>query len=170
MEVHDKIIEIVTFVDSARTMPMSSSAVISKSELLSKFDELRALLPENLQAADAVLAEREALLAEARMNAERLVAEAQAEHARLVDEHSIMVAARIERDELLAAAQEEAASIRRDADDYVDTKLAHLELAAQRIVDTVREGRDRLQTRTPFDELATDEDELELPRGDDRSE
>ncbi|PSL05896.1 hypothetical protein CLV30_10347 [Haloactinopolyspora alba] len=154
MEVHEKITEIVAMVDSARTMPMSSTAMVNKQQLLVLLDEVRECLPENLRAAEAVLGQREALLVEARGNAEKVVGEARDEHARLVDDHSVTQAARIEADEILRVAHDQAQAIRDDADDYVDAKLARLEVAAQRIVETVRDGREQLQHPTPFDELA----------------
>jgi cell division septum initiation protein DivIVA len=154
MEVHDKIAEIVALVDSARTMPMSSTAMVNKQQLLTLLDEVREGLPANLQAAEAVLGQREALLIEARGNAERILANAQAEQARLVADHSVTQAARIEAEEILRQAREQAENIRSDADDYVDAKLARLEISAARIVETVRDGREQLRHPTAYEELS----------------
>ena len=162
MEVHDKIAEIVTMVDSARTMPMSSTAMVNKNQLLALLDEVRESLPENLRAAEAVLGQREALLIEARGNAERIVHDARSEHARLVADHAVTQAARLEAEEVLQLAREQAEAIRSDADDYVDAKLARLEVAAQRIVETVRDGREQLRRPTPYAELAHRRDGFEL--------
>lgn len=153
MEVHEKITEIVDLVESARSMPLSSSVLVNKAELLRLLDELHQRLPDNLSAADAVLAQREALLAEARGNAERLVDKARAEQARLVADHTVLAVAREDAGRLRAQAQEEAMAARRDADDYLDAKLAHLELAAERIADTARSGRERLRGTTPYEQL-----------------
>lgn len=154
MEVHDKITEIVALVDSARTMPMSSTAMVNKQQLLALLDEVREGLPANLQAAEAVLGQREALLIEARGNAERIVAGANAEQARLVADHTVTQAARLEAEEILRQAREQAENIRSDADDYVDAKLARLEISAARIVETVRDGREQLRHPTAYEELS----------------
>ncbi|TDD64180.1 hypothetical protein E1262_29050 [Jiangella aurantiaca] len=154
MEVHDKIAEIVALVDSARTMPMSSTAMVNKQQLLVLLDEVREGLPANLQAAEAVLGQREALLIEARGNAERIVANAMAEQARLVADHTVTQAARVEAEEILQQAREQAENIRSDADDYVDAKLARLEISAARIVETVRDGREQLRHPTAYEELS----------------
>lgn len=167
MEVHDKIAEAVALVDSARTMPMSSTAMVNKQQLIALLDEVREDLPENLRAAEAVLGQREALLIEARGNAERIITEARGEHARLIADHAVTQAARIEAEEILSMAREQADAIRRDADDYVDAKLARLEVAAQRIVETVRDGREQLQHPTPFEELAHRRNGYELEAGAD---
>lgn len=154
MEIHDKIAEIVKLVDGARTMPMSSTAMMNKQQLLALLDEVREHLPENLQAAEAVLGHREALLIEARGNAERIVANARSEQARLVADHAVTQAARIEAEDILKQAREQADAIRSDADDYVDAKLARLEISAARIVETVRDGREQLRHPTAYEDLA----------------
>ncbi|RIQ13261.1 hypothetical protein DY240_26080 [Jiangella rhizosphaerae] len=151
---HDKIAEIVALVDSARTMPMSSTAMVNKQQLLILLDEVREGLPANLQAAEAVLGQREALLIEARGNAERILANAKAEQARLVADHAVTQAARVEAEEILQQAREQAENIRNDADDYVDAKLARLEISAARIVETVRDGREQLRHPTAYEELS----------------
>jgi phosphoglycerate-specific signal transduction histidine kinase len=166
MEVNEKLDEIVGFVEAARTMPMSSSAMINKQDLIAMLDELRERLPANLQAADAVLAEREGLLIEAQENAAAIIADARAEQARLVADHEVLVEARIERDRIVDIASEQAAGLRHDIDHYVDAKLANLEAQAERIAETVRSGRDRLRRKTPFDELAAGDADLTPLPGD----
>src|SRR5690625_1299311 len=122
-------------------MPMSSSALINKAELTTLLEELRGLLPQDLQAADAVLAEREAILEEARYNADRLVADARAEQAKLIADHEITAEARTERIRLLDAAEEGAEAIRKGVDAHVDARLAALEKAAFQLAETARAGR-----------------------------
>jgi hypothetical protein len=158
MDVHDKIDEIVTFVESARTMPMSSSAVVNRPGLLGMLEELKSMLPGSLRAAEAVLDQREALLAEARTNAEKLIDAGHEEQERLVSEHGVRVAAEAKAEEVAAAAARKAEEMHREVDDYVDAKLAHLELAVDKILDTVRQGRERLQAGTSaYEELAVEE-------------
>lgn len=154
MEVHEKLAEIVEVIDTARSMPMSSTVMVNKQQLLALLDEVREGLPGNLQAAEAVLGQREALLIEARGNADRIVANARAEHARLVADHAVTASARIEAEEIVRLAREQADAIRSDADDYVDAKLARLEEAAQRIAETVRDGREQLRNPMSYDEVS----------------
>lgn len=141
MQIDGKLDEIVEYIASARTMPMSSSAMLNKGELTALIEELRDLLPDDLQAADAVLAEREAILEEARYNADRIMADARAEQAKLVADHEITAEARAERIRLLDAAQESADAIRKAVDAHVDAKLARLERAALALAETARTGR-----------------------------
>ncbi|MGH8774971.1 MAG: hypothetical protein ACRDWI_07290 [Jiangellaceae bacterium] len=157
MDVHDKIDEIVKYVESARTMPMSSSAVVNRTDLLAMIETLRSVLPGSLRGAEAVLDQREALLAEARTNAGQLIAAGREEQERLVSEHGVLVAAEARAEEALATATARADEMRREVDDYVDAKLAHLELSVDKILDTVRQGRERLRGSNAYDELAADD-------------
>jgi cell division septum initiation protein DivIVA len=166
MDVHDKLDEIVEYLESARAMPMSSSAVVNRSELLARLDAVRAMLPGSLRAAEMVLDQREELLAEAKANAERIIEAATQEQERLVSEHGVLVAAEAKAEEVGAAATAKADDMRGQVDDYVDAKLAHLELAVDKILDTVRQGRERLRGSDSYGELAVAEDQPGSPIDD----
>ncbi|HMG30440.1 MAG TPA: hypothetical protein VK585_10005 [Jiangellaceae bacterium] len=163
MDVHDKIDEIVVYLESARAMPMSSSAVVNRTELLARLDEVRTMLPGNLRAAEMVLDQREELLAETRANAEHVIESARQEQERLVSEHGVLVAAEARAEEILAAAAAKADDMRGEVDDYVDAKLAHLELAVDKILDTVRRGRERLRGSNAYGALRAEEGQPGLP-------
>ena len=154
MDVHDKLDEIVKYVESARAMPMSSSSVVNRTELLSQLRALRDMLPAALQEADQLLDEREELLARARSDADALVRTGQQEREHLVAEHEVLTAAQTRAEETLTAAAAKADELNREVDDYVDAKLAHLELAVERILETVRQGRDRLRQTSSYADLA----------------
>jgi cell division septum initiation protein DivIVA len=157
MDVHDKLDEIMKYVESARAMPMSSSSVVNRTELLGQLHALRDILPATLQEADQLLDEREQLLAQARSDADALVLTGQEERALLVAEHEVLTEAQTRAEETLTAAAERADELRREVDDYVDAKLAHLELAVEKILETVRRGRDRLSRTSAYAELADTE-------------
>jgi cell division septum initiation protein DivIVA len=153
VDVNDKLDEIVKYVESARSMPMSSSSVVNRTELLAQLGALREMLPATLDEADKLLGEREQLLAQARSEAQTLVAAGQDEHDRLIAEHKVLTAAQARAEETLAAATAKADEISRGVDDYVDAKLAHLEVAVDRILETVHQGRERLRNTSPYAEL-----------------
>lgn len=144
MEVHDKLAQVRAYVDSARSVPMSASAMVNRSELAGMLAELASLLPADLAEADKVLAERAALLEAARAEADGLAATARARQAELVEEHEIVAAARAEAERLVAEADAQAAETRHEAEDYADERLANIELVLERLLTAVRGGRDHL--------------------------
>jgi hypothetical protein len=162
VDIHDKIDEFVALVESARSMPMSASCIVNRSELLALVEEFRQLLPEELDQAEAIIREREAFIEEGRQEAARIIDAANQEHARLVAESEITAMAKVKAEEIRAAAREEARAIRAEVDDYVDTKLANFEVALNKTIAAVRRGREKLRGRGDLESL-DDQGEAPLP-------
>lgn len=144
MKAHHTLDEIVAFVESARSLPMSSSVVINRSELLDMLGELREILPDDLKQAQDVLNRRDQMFNEAASNAERLLNAAAEEKQRLVSEEEVVRAARIEAGDMVRTAREQSEQMSRQVDGYVDAKLAHLEVSVSNILDAIRRGRTQL--------------------------
>lgn len=154
MKVQEKLDEIMALVAAARTLPMSSSIVVNKAELTRLLTELGELLPDDLAQAEAILSRRDAMLYEATANAERLLTAAIEERRRMVSEEEVLRQARIEAAELIQDAQERSERTSREIDEYVDAKLAHLEVSVTNILETIRQGRERLAEPGLYRELA----------------
>jgi vacuolar-type H+-ATPase subunit H len=144
MEVRQKLDEIVQYVESARSVPMSTSAMVNRAELLQMLGKLAELLPAGLADAEKVLAERTELLDDARVEAEQLLADARRRQAELLTDHEIVRAARVEADRVLSEAREQSNEIRREAEDYADVRLANVEVVLDRLLTAVRGGREHL--------------------------
>ena len=147
MDVHTKLDELTELVTEARSMPMSASCILNRAEMLTLLDELRELIPEELHHAETVLEEREAVVAEGRREAERLVEDARAEQARLVTQEEVVQEAHAYAVQVVEAARAEAGRIRVETDDYVDGKLAGFEVALTKTLAAVTRGRERLARR-----------------------
>jgi len=163
VDVHDKLDEVSALVENARAMPMSASCVINRGHVLDLLDDVRALLPDSLAQADDVLADREDIVAAARVEADAILAQAQADARALVSEHEIYRAAVAEADAVRADADGEAARMRRETDDYVDAKLANFEVALHKTIAAVQKGRDKIRGRHDYDELGEPLDDSPLP-------
>src|SRR6185312_10445981 len=120
MDVQDKLAQIITLVEDARAMPMSASCLVNREETLGLLDELRAMLPEQLQQADVLLSDRDAVVEEGREAAKRLLDQARAEHDRLVEEQAVVMGARERAAIVITEANAESTRLLADADDYVD--------------------------------------------------
>ncbi|MEQ7124775.1 hypothetical protein ABN034_09635 [Actinopolymorpha sp. B11F2] len=149
MDVQHKLDQIRRNVEKARSMPMSASCVVNRKELLASLAEVQRLLPKEFAEAVAVMEHRQAAIEQGRAEAARLVDEARRERQALVYNTDIHREARRTADEMLAQAQSEAEGLRREVDDYVDHKLAGLEIALNKTLASVAQGRDRLRGRAP---------------------
>ncbi|GAB3598454.1 hypothetical protein GCM10027446_28710 [Angustibacter peucedani] len=178
MDVHDKLDEITRYVEDARAMPMSASALVNRAELLGLLDDLRELLPEELHHADLLLSDREAVVAQGRTEAEELLTKAQTEHDRLVEDTEVVRSARLRAAQVQTQAQTEAQRLLSEADDYVDRKLGDFEITLDKLTQQVQRGRQHLAERAAADrshgptadaDLATvqDEDAADGGRADD---
>ena len=155
MDVHAKVAEIRQLVATARAMPMSASCVLSRPEMLDHLDELAQMLTHALGDADRITGERAAVVDQGRREAEQIVADARLEREKLVSDTEVYRIARRAADEVLGEAREEAAVLRRETDDYVDERLASLELSLHKTLEAVGRGRSRLQGRSELDELSS---------------
>lgn len=135
----------------ARAMPMSSSVLVNRAELLDLVDQARDVLPTQLTRADEVLAAADAARAAAQVEAERIAAAAHQRAAALVEEHELTRAAQLRAEEIVAEAEGVADGLRRDADDYCDRRLADFEIDLGRILTQVQAGRAKLASRLGSD-------------------
>lgn len=160
MDVNVKIDELIEIVESARAMPMSASCVINRAQVLDLLDDLRKGMPEEMDRAKRVLADRESVLAEGRREADRLLERTRSERDSIIGNTDVSREARGAAERILNAAREEADQIRTDADDYVDQKLANFEVVLTKTLQAVGRGRDKMRgTHSPMEELGRHVDE-----------
>ena len=134
-------------VQAARAMPMSSSVLVSRAELLDLVEQARTALPTQLRRADDVLAAADAERAAAQADAERIEAAARRRAAELVEQESVVALAQQRAAEIVREAEETARGMRRDADDYCDRRLADFEIDLGKVLSQVQAGRAKLAGR-----------------------
>jgi F0F1-type ATP synthase membrane subunit b/b' len=85
---------LVATVTSARAMPMSSSVLVNRAEVLDLVEQAREALPGQLTRADELLADADAAREKASAEAAAIIDAAQTEADRLVEAEAVTVAAR----------------------------------------------------------------------------
>ena len=152
----------------ARAMPLSSSVMVNRGEMIALLRQLREVLPEELSRARYVVRDHDLILENARSDAAEILAEARAEHERLVAEQHVVRSAQEEAERIIDAAHGTARQMRLEAEDYVDAKLANFEVVLHKTLTAVERGRERLRGRLDVDELA--ESDLDDGFDDDRED
>jgi vacuolar-type H+-ATPase subunit H len=145
VDVQQKLDEITSTVENARSMPMSASIVVNKAELIALLAEVRESLPTELAQAQQTVEQGDQVVEGARREAERIVQEAQGERARLISGTEIAMHAQAEANRILAEARSESEEERREADDYVDSKLANFEVVLTKTLGAIGRGRAKLR-------------------------
>ena len=140
----EKLNAAITMVEEARSVPLSASCVIHRTELLDILEEARNSLPMDFSTAKNLLASRDAIVEEGRVSAEQLIAMAREEVARMVEQTTIVHTARDESQRILDDARATAERERVEVENYIDSRLATLEVILSKTMDAVSRGRERL--------------------------
>jgi cell division septum initiation protein DivIVA len=152
-ELHSKLAEIVSMVESARAMPMSASCVVNRADLLECLGDLETLLPETITRAQAVLGDKLGVVEEGRREAAQIIVEAQEERRRLIEATDVHKEAGAEAARILDEARTSADAMRVEVEDYVDAKLANFEIVLTKTLSAVERGREKLSGRHELDRL-----------------
>jgi hypothetical protein len=131
-------------VDEARSVPMSASVMINRSEFVELLDALESAVGETLTRATEVVGDREAVLASGVDRAEEIVRAAEEEREKLVSDTGVYRLAESRAAEVTEAAERAASELREETDQYVEERLANFELTLERTLEMVRRGRARL--------------------------
>jgi hypothetical protein len=145
MDLIERIDELQVLVEEAKSVPLSTSAVINRDEFLELLAQLKQEVPDEIRQARWMARDRDELLARARSEADRIVAEAREQRDRLLSRTEIVYAAEREGDRIVDNARERAAKLRAEAEDYIDQKLAAFEILLNKTLATVARGREQLQ-------------------------
>src|SRR6478735_6346106 len=124
-------------VQQAKAVPMSASCMVNRSEALALIESART-------ATNASPPELERAKAEA----EQIVRAAQEKAERLVDSSEVLKTARARAGDLQAQAAAEAEALRKEADVYVDFRIAAMEAGLQKTLSQIQTMRSRLETRS----------------------
>ena len=164
MDPLDRIDEIISLVEAARSVPMSrTNFMFDRSEMIALLEELRAELPSDLRRAVALLEERDKIIDAGKREADRIIGEGETEHARLVSVNEITVSAEHEGARIVAEARSEAQRLREEVDDYVDTALANFEQFLTRALSSIERGRDKMHALREIGTFQGEENERPLP-------
>lgn len=140
--------QIALLVDEARTVPLSANVIVNKAEIVDLVEQAKEALPEDLLAADAVVADADAVLDRADSAAEVTIAEANAKAKMLVED------ARDKADMLLSEAGEEAERRTTRAKEEAATTQSRARAEAERILEDARRDAENLIAKNTITKMA----------------
>jgi hypothetical protein len=160
MDITAPLAQLDEIIREAKAMPLSSSVLVNRDEVLDLIAEMQEALPDEIKQARWIVKDREDLLAKARTDAEAIVEQARAQQLTMARQEAVVARAGEEAERLLGEADAQARSMRREAEEYVDAKLAQFEIALRRVLeesqasvralaktlDQVELGREKLRT------------------------
>lgn len=140
MDIQHLIDRLEDLIDEGKHIPIGPYTLIDEERALSIIDQMRISIPEQIEAANRVVTQRDKLMAQANEEANRLVEYAKQKSAELLDKDMITVSARHQAENILAQSYVEGDRIRAEADAYVVEVLRDLESHLLRTLTVVRNG------------------------------
>jgi cell division septum initiation protein DivIVA len=156
--------ELVTILEEARGVPMTSGCVVPRGDVLELLDEVRDNIPSELDDAQDVLDQRDELIGKAQHEADVVLNKAEAQAEQLVTEtrseaDRVLAEAKAQAEKMIAEAEDEAQRTveagRAEYEDLVGRSQDEAErmlqagrLAYERAVDEAQAEQDRLVSQT----------------------
>ncbi|MFP3905418.1 MAG: ATP synthase F0 subunit B [Acidimicrobiales bacterium] len=145
MEAETMLRRVADIIGSARPMPLSTSVMVNRDEILEMLNDAIDRLPEELRAARWLLKERADFLAQARREGEEIIEQARARAGAMVQRTEVVKAAEARARQVVDKAEADARAMRHEIEDFCDQRLASFEIILERTARTVAEGRAKLQ-------------------------
>jgi len=148
-DILDIVDDLIVHLHEAKTMPLSSNALVDRELFLTKLETLRASLPDDLRAARWMVREREAFISRTNEKSREIVDKARSEADALVAESNIVKEAVEEANILVRRAEGDARRLRLEAEDDVERKLQKMEHLLGELTTRVHDARAEFHQARP---------------------
>ena len=139
--------EAMGIIDAARPMPLSTSVMINRDEVMTLLESALAAVPDETRQARWLLRERDEVLAQARVDANMVIDEARSRVAQMVQRTEVVRSAERRARQLLDDAQIQTRRRRHEVDEYCERQLAQFASAVDQIQIAVQAARRKLGKR-----------------------
>jgi cell division septum initiation protein DivIVA len=140
--------DLIELIANAKQMPLSNSALVPREDVLSLLEQALHSLPDEIREARWALRDREELMAAEVQKAQQLMDQVRAEAARMVDKTEVVRQSRLKAEQIVSEAQAQARQMVNEHEDYLDAKLGSYEIVMERLLKTIRSGRERLSAQS----------------------
>ncbi len=146
-------------ITTSKTVPVSGNIILDKKKVMELVDQMRLSIPQEVKAAEEVLAQKDQIVNQAMREARRAKSESEQEYRERMDQNDLVLSAEARAQEtlrdaeqrstrLLSQSEAESSSRRSDADAYALRSLRALEQEISSIAGYVRKGIDLLAGQT----------------------
>lgn len=140
MDIQHLVDRLEDLIDEGRHMPFSKFTLIDEERALELIDQMRISIPEEIEKAARIIAQKERVLAQANEEAARILQMTRQKGEEMLDQETSVQAARGRAQMIIDQALQEAARISTDADNYVVQVLRELETRLLQNINVVRNG------------------------------
>lgn len=137
--------ELETLMESSKRVPMTTKRMVEEDEMMRIIDSIQESLPLELEESRRIVAEKEAVIADAKKQAETLIAQAKEYIAKLTAESEIVKAAQEQANEIIANANKSSEELRNSSVQYGADVLKYVESNLEKTLDSIRQNRESLR-------------------------
>lgn len=149
-------------VTTGTRVPLTSLALVDEQEFVDLLDQMRNSIPEEVRQAKRVSKEREVVIQQAQVEADKILSAANEQARTLLDENELVRSAGMHAERIYNDAMTDAEAVKRGADEYALAALDDLEQHLTRLMTTIRKGKSSLErtlrTTTVADNGMPDQD------------
>ncbi|CAN5694324.1 hypothetical protein BH24ACT4_BH24ACT4_12370 [soil metagenome] len=150
---------------SGRPMPLSSSVMVNRDEILDLLGQAIDNLPDELRQARWLLKERDEFLARVQGEGDEILDAASAKAEFMVQRTEVVKSAEQRAKRIVEQAEDDARNLRNESEDFCDQRLAQFEIVLDRTMKMVHAGREKLNAAPSAAEFgrSPDEDDTVVP-------
>ncbi|NLT94208.1 MAG: ATPase [Clostridia bacterium] len=145
MEVYRILDELEAELEECTRIPLTNKIVIQDEVIYKHIDRLRATLPEDIRQAQWIKKERQRILEDAELEAQKIIENAKEKIKEMASESEIQKIAEQNSQEILKKAKAQALEITQGAFRYADDVMAQIEAQLEKHSMVLKEGRQQLK-------------------------
>ena len=136
--------ELENVIDSATEVPFSNKKMVDKDEIERLIDAINQSLPNELESARRIVADKERILLDAEKKADDTIAQAKDYIARITEESELVKQAQERANEVVTFANHSAEELRSSSVTYATDVLKYVETNMENMLDTLKKNRQSL--------------------------
>jgi vacuolar-type H+-ATPase subunit H len=145
MEIYRILDELEAELEDCARIPLTNKIVIQDEAIFKHIDRLRAILPEDIRQAQWIKKERQRILDDAELEAEKIIENAKEKVKELASESEIQKIAEQNSQEILKRAKAQALEITQGAFNYADEVMSQIQAHLEKHSAVLKEGRQQIK-------------------------
>lgn len=136
--------ELENVINNASDVPFTNKKMVDKDEVARLIDAINQSLPNELESARRIVADKERIMLDAEKKAEDTVARAKDYIARITEESELVKQAQERANEVISSANQSAEELRSSSITYATDVLKYVESNMETMLDTLKKNRQSL--------------------------
>lgn len=134
---------------NGREVPLTNKRLVDQDEVARIIDAINSSLPNELENAKRIVADKERVMMDAQKQAETIIAQAKDYIAKITEESELVKNAQERANEIIANANQTADTMQQNAVEYATDVLKYVEVNMEGTLDSLRKNRESLMQQQP---------------------